>query len=151
MGLGMYLAGHHNWKRRKEETNVEVFKTHYGACPKVCERVWSDLQTSEDPSLRVGSKDSPLHLLLGLRYLKAYPKDTELCGFFKIPSKEAMTKWRNLYVGKLAKLLEDKVYTILGNAFAGCLIFVLFALFHLLIPPLTSSSHSFLFCDLCDL
>lgn len=108
MGLGMNLAGPSSWRRRKEETNIECFVTHFGANPKVCARVWLDLQTATDPSLRVGAKDSPLYLLLALRFLKAYPKDAELCGFFDM-SAETMRKWKFVYVAKLARLLEDKV------------------------------------------
>jgi hypothetical protein len=67
-----------------------------------------DLQTAVDPSLRIGARASPVYLLLGLRYLKAYPKDADLCGFFGINSPETMTKWRNHYVDKLARLLEKQ-------------------------------------------
>jgi hypothetical protein len=109
MGLGMSLAAPPKWRNRSDERNVETFVTYYGACPSVCESIWSDLRTAADPSLRVGEKDFPLHLLLGLRYLKAYPKDDELCGFFRINSQETMRKWRNIYVRKLACLLSYKV------------------------------------------
>ena len=100
MGLGMSLAGTPNWKNMKEETNVEVFVTHFGASPTVCERIWLDLQTAEDPSLCVSARDSPLYLLVALRYLKAYPKDVELCGFFGINSRETIRKWKKIFVHK---------------------------------------------------
>ena len=109
MALGMHLIGSPNWKRRKEDTNVEAFVTHFGASPKVCATIWLDLQTTAEASICIGAKDSPLYLLLGLRYLKAYPKDAELCGFFCISSKRTMTKWRDVYIAKMAKLLENKV------------------------------------------
>jgi hypothetical protein len=106
--LGMNLAGPSTWKRRNDEKNIETFVTHYGVSPKVCARVWSDLQAATDPSLRVGAKDCPFYLLLALKYLKCYPKDELLCGFFDIAAK-SMRKWKNVYVDKLARLLEVKV------------------------------------------
>jgi hypothetical protein len=105
MALGMHLAGPPNWERRNHETNVRAFVSHYGACPMVCERVWWDLQTNEEED---GSINFPVHLLLALRFLKAYPKDDELCGFFGM-SNGTMWKWRDLYVSKLATLLDTKV------------------------------------------
>jgi hypothetical protein len=68
-----------------------------------------DLQTAVDPSFHVGTRDSPSHLLLALQFLKAYPKDDELLGFFKINCKDTMMKWRTIYVKKLARLLANKV------------------------------------------
>lgn len=109
MGLGMRFAGSPNWNNHKEEVNVDVFITHYGACPTACKRIWYDLQTAADPNVRVGARDSPMYLLLALRYLKAYPKESELCGFFGINSRRTIKKWRDLYVDKLAKLLKSKV------------------------------------------
>jgi hypothetical protein len=103
------LAAPPNWENRKEETNVKAFISHYGASPTVCQRIWFDLQTAVDPSLCVGAGDDPLYLLLALRYLKAYPNDAELCGFFRINSPGTIRKWKNKFVDKLARLLQNKV------------------------------------------
>jgi uncharacterized protein (UPF0248 family) len=110
MGLGMPLAGFNNWRTRKKESNVEIFISHFGASPNVCERIWVDLETAVDPSLRVDDETNcPLHLLLALKYLKAYPADVVLGGFFGIKSRETVRKWRTQFVNKLAGLLQIKV------------------------------------------
>jgi hypothetical protein len=107
MALGMQLAGPSTWRRNIEATNVKAFVTHYGAPPKVCSAMWFDIESSEEDPL--GQWDKPLHLLLALRFLKAYPTDAELCAFFDINSRITITKWRNIYVNRIGKLLLTKV------------------------------------------
>jgi hypothetical protein len=107
MALGMQLAGPSTWRRNIEATNVKAFVTHYGAPPKVCSAMWFDIESSEEDPL--GQWDKPLYLLLALRFLKAYPTDAELCAFFDINSRITITKWRNIYVNRISKLLLTKV------------------------------------------
>jgi hypothetical protein len=45
-----------------------------------------------------------------LGFLKAYPKDDELLGFIKINSQDTMMKWGTIYVEKLVRLLQNKVW-----------------------------------------
>jgi hypothetical protein len=107
MVLGLDLAGPLTWRRNIEATNVEAFVTHYGASPKVCAAMWVDIENSQEDPL--GQWDLPMYLLLGLRFLKAYPKDVELCAFFDINSRVTMTKWRKIYIDRISKLLQRKV------------------------------------------
>ena len=78
MMFGLEIAG---FKKRlesyKESENLERFWIWYGPSPRICSKIWSDLQTT-NVLCRVACDANPLHLLLALWFLKAHPAETEL-------------------------------------------------------------------------
>ena len=104
---GLEVAGFKGWQKCKLKTNVERFKALFGTTPAVCKMVWDDMETS-------ASKMIPLHLLLALRYLKAYPLEVELLAMFKM-SKKTVRKWYNIGITEIQKLKSKKVRTVLDS------------------------------------
>ena len=108
MKLGLETAGFSRWEMYLEHTNIDRFRGWYGSRPTVCETVWRMLQWSVNEECRIGSDANPMHLLLALRFLKAYSTELELAGQFKITEK-AVQKWSGMYVRKINLLLEEMV------------------------------------------
>ena len=86
MGMGLETAGYRSWQTYKEEKNVERFKAWFGAKPISCEKIWSDLQTTTINEARIEKNANPLHLLLALHFLKAYPTENKLTAIFNMNS-----------------------------------------------------------------
>jgi hypothetical protein len=110
MAMGLELAGYRNWRRCKISTNVARFKGWFGASPKTCENMWSDMQTTNgaDGAPISRSDSNPRHLLLALRWLRGYPTEKVLEGTFKM-SEKTVRKWCFGFVRKIQALKVIKV------------------------------------------
>ena len=100
MVFGLEIVGFTRWKSYNESPNVERFRSWYRPSPKIS-KIWSDLQTTMNMLCRVASDANPFHLLLALRFLKAYPTETELAGQFQRSNNSAARKWSSFYVKKI--------------------------------------------------
>ena len=110
MGMGLELAGYKRWQSYKEGKNVEHFKAWFGAKPISCEKIWVDLQTTTNEEARIKKSANPLHLLLALHFLKAYPTEKKFAAIFSM-SEVTVRKWSSLYIRKLQLLKSEKVST----------------------------------------
>ena len=108
MRLGLRIAGFDKWEAYMEHTNIARFRAWYGSTPKTCAKVWLDLRSSTVDGCSIGADANPMHLLLALRFLKAYPSETELAGTFQI-SEKSVRKWSAEYTRKLQLLLPQMV------------------------------------------
>ena len=122
MRLGLQIAGFDKWETYMEHTNIARFRAWYGPTPTTCAKVWLDLQSSTVDGCSIGSDANPVHLLLALRFLKAYPSETELAGTFQI-SEKSVRKWSAAYTRKLQLLLPQMVscFTLLLNHILRCM------------------------------
>ena len=100
MRLGLQIAGFDKWETYMEHTNIARFRAWYGPTPKTCAKVSLDLQSSTNDGVCIGTDANPMHLLVALRLLKAYPSETELAGTFQI-SEKSVRKWGTEYIRKL--------------------------------------------------
>ena len=107
MALGLDIAGFKNWEICKEKTNMERFQGWYEAKTKTCAAIWADLQMTTDEVGRIESDANPVHLLLALRFLRAYPSELELSGSFQM-SEKTVRKWSDLFVRKIQSLKSKK-------------------------------------------
>lgn len=113
MALGLEQAGYKKWRRYKEKTNIERFRSHYGPLPKTCEDIWVDLQTVAEGDNRIDSNADPKLLLLACRFLWKYPTEPDLGVFFDM-TETTVRKWRRIYVKKVMSLLRGKVSKLLS-------------------------------------
>ena len=110
---GLDLVGF-NFQRQqsvRRSKNIERFCTHFGSRPAVCANIWSDLQLTEDPDVRVEPSkigSSLEHLLMAAHFLKCYPKENESEAIFKL-SDSTIRKWVWFYVQKLQALKAQKI------------------------------------------
>ena len=112
--LGLETARHSKWRQYKHEKNIERFKEAYGVLPEVCHQIWIDLRSATGYK-KLSKNANPIHLLLALRFLFAYPTEQDLCNFFNIRSKNTIEKWVKVYVGKIKELLQVKMGTLEEN------------------------------------
>jgi hypothetical protein len=106
--LGLETAGFFKWESYLPSTNIDRFRGLYGPSPEICETVWIELQMSDNDDCHIGDDANPLHLLLGLWFLRAYSTERELAGMFKM-SEKAVRKWSGTYAYKISLLLVDMV------------------------------------------
>jgi hypothetical protein len=97
LALGLDIAGFKNWKMCNENTNMQRFQGFFEAKPEACAAIWLDLQTTFNQEGRIESNAKPLHLLLALRYLRAYPTELELSATFHM-SENSVRKWVEIFV-----------------------------------------------------
>jgi hypothetical protein len=108
MGLGQIGFSDDQQERVKRATNVRRFKAHYGSSPLVLATIWEDLMTTDILAARIPSKTSPEKLFLGMYFLKEYPTEEHLAGFFSKCEKGAR-KWVWSFVRKIQALKAQKV------------------------------------------
>jgi hypothetical protein len=108
LGLGT-IAKVLRWKQHKRHISVAKFTKFYGATAATCAEMWKDLTEHPDPSVNVGSKGKPKHLLLALRFLWKYQEQNDIAQFFGIQCDKTVGKWVKIYVTKLSLLLQSKV------------------------------------------
>jgi len=53
IGLGLIGVDRKRQKRQLPKTNVSDFKAHYGTEPKICKKIWEDLQTTTIPEAKL--------------------------------------------------------------------------------------------------
>ena len=107
MGLG--YAGHtqRSINRTKYDRNVEYFEAKYYVCPKTCQDLFRDLQSTNIEGPNIG-KPKPQHLLMALYYLKVYPTEKNFGGYFHVSEKTAK-KWAIIYVQRIQALESLKI------------------------------------------
>lgn len=107
LALGLELAGYKDFRLYNENRNIERFKSHFGTSPKSCEDIFKDMQTIGNEESRLRNA-KPQHLLLGLRFLWAYPTERDLGRMFQM-SEKTVRKWSGIYVFHIHLLLPTKV------------------------------------------
>ena len=108
MRLGLEIAGFKKWETYEEHTNEARFRGWYGPSAKLCAKIWLGLQSSTLDECRIANNENPVHLLLALRFLRAYPSEKELAGTFGM-SEKSVRKWSAAYTRKLQLLLPGTV------------------------------------------
>ena len=105
LGLELQGPGFRNWHRCKLSVNIDDFKSFYGASPKSCEDIWSDLLTAG----KLTKKDKPKHLLLALFWLRTYPPNEKHVRAKFGWREKTCRKWRNRFLKKLKWLCHEKI------------------------------------------
>lgn len=109
MRLGLELAGEYKWMTYKHHCNIQRFRTYYGVTPRTCGRVWNDLRTSNDPTIRIDGNSDPMHFLLAVRFLWRYEVEKDLGKFFGIKDPKTVRKWVHYYEPRVAGLLSSMI------------------------------------------
>lgn len=112
LSIGLLYAGFHAGRQQRvaRATNVGRFMSHYGSSPLVCAVIWEDLVTARDIwENQTHQKGASFEkFLMAMYFLKVYPTEEKLAGFWKICEKSA-SKWVWLFVLKIQALKEKKV------------------------------------------
>ena len=90
-----------------QEKSTARFKSHFYLTPFVCALLFLYLQRTDNHATAV-EQANPIHLLLGLLYLKEYPTKHGLACFSTYGEKKALSISHS-YVEKIQALKEDKV------------------------------------------
>ena len=117
LSIGLQAANISGFARVKKATNIERFASYYGTSPKVCAKIWVDLQELDDG---ISQNENPKQFLLGLRFLKQYPTEHELCSQLGVNSPKTVRKWAKMYATKIHLLLTKKVTFIVGQIVCNC-------------------------------
>ncbi len=65
--LGLEIGGHARWRTFRPAANIQRFKEAFGVLPKTCVLIWDALRNSLDPTVRLGRRAKPKHLLVVIR------------------------------------------------------------------------------------
>jgi hypothetical protein len=90
-----------------DKTNMERFLAHFGASPKTCCAVFSDLQTTQVKAAMI-AKPCIVYFLMTMFWLKMYPSESLTAGTFNVDEKTARTQVRK-YVLAIQGLKAQKV------------------------------------------
>jgi hypothetical protein len=90
-----------------DKTNMERFLAHFGASPKTCCAVFSNLQTTQVKAAMI-AKPFIVYFLMTMFWLKTYPSESLTAGTFDVDEKTARTQVRK-YVLAIQGLKAQKV------------------------------------------
>jgi hypothetical protein len=118
MRIGLEMCGFDGRRQNKacRALNLRRFKAHFGSNPIVYAQIWEDLQTTMIPKARIDGKVCVESFLMAILFLKIYPTEEVLSGFFKI-CERSVRKWVWYYVSKIQALKRAKVRRIMGLYF----------------------------------
>lgn len=91
------------------------FIANYGVCPSICERVWNLLHVDSTVHYK------PVHLLMGLYFLKVYASESVSCRMFHVTEK-TYRKWLWVVVTKLSTLNVVCLCTFTSTAYPVCVL-----------------------------
>ena len=117
--LGLDFAGFDDRRRMvHHKTNLQRFVAHYGASPEAHSAIFNDFQGTDIPQAHMAKPD-PKSLLMATHWLKTYPKESQMSGFWKLDEKTCRNRmWK--YVKAIAALKGLKVRTDDCNPFVNC-------------------------------
>lgn len=111
MRIGLDLAGFslRRQSRVMRKTNVERFKSFYGAEARVYAQIWEDLQTTNIPAANIGSVKPDIEsFLMAVNFLKEYPTEKQRSGLRNYCETTARN-WAWYYTKKVQALKGAKV------------------------------------------
>ena len=95
-------------KRAKRSTNLQRFIDHFGSRPNVYAQMIADMQTTDIEEARVDEKFDLENFLMGIHFLKIYPRQSEQESTFKC-CKATAKKWAWFYARKIQAMKRVKV------------------------------------------
>ena len=105
LSLGLDIGGHDHWRNHQHNRNVEEFVKFTGVHPESCTMIWNALVAR---NLIDNIAAQPKHLILALRFLKAYDYEHELANMF-VMSARTVRKWVRYFVVRLSELKSEVV------------------------------------------
>ena len=100
--LGVELIGP-SYKNANEKNKLRKYKCFFGATPKIVGILWQYLLDSGWFKYAPAKKVKPLHLLMGLYFLKCYNVETVNASFFGC-SEKTFRQWSWYILRGIAKL-----------------------------------------------
>ena len=108
LSLGFESRGFKGYKKLKESSQKQKFRSLFGTSPDVIAAVWEDLRSSNEDDTKIGKGCKPIHLLLMYRWLKSYESEDALHTDFNI-CVNTISKWCKILTEKVASLRKIKV------------------------------------------
>ncbi|CAB9511156.1 expressed unknown protein [Seminavis robusta] len=106
LAIGLDITvGKDKWIHFKAERSEDRFRSAYGAATLTASEMWNDLVDKGE----IKKNTKPMYLLLALRYLRSHDTQDDLMIFFKIGSKNTISRWCHAFVRKVQLLLKDKM------------------------------------------
>ena len=94
-------------RRTKLSTNVDRFRSSFGAGPRACAKIFRDLQTTNIADARI-ERPNLIYFLIAINWLATYKKEAEMAGYFQLDDK-TLRKYIAIYVDAIAALKEQKI------------------------------------------
>lgn len=95
--------------RSQRATNVERFKTEYGADPAVYAQIWEDLQTTSIAAAKIDPRTCNIdQFFIALYFLKRYPGELQQSNTFG-RARNTIRKWRWYFVDRISALVAAKI------------------------------------------
>ena len=105
LAIGLDHTGYMRWCGYKPKTNINNFKSHFGASPKIVALIWNHLRAANKIIER---EADPKHILMACRFLWAYEGQKDICCQYNMSEntfRDKIGRWVSYIQGLLSGVM----------------------------------------------